>query len=230
MSDFVGLEKLSLVDFDNLLACTIFTKTCNFRCPFCHNKTLALANINDVIPFSEIVGFLKSRVGLLDGVCITGGEPTLMVDLEDKLKVIKSLGFKVKLDTNGYRPDVLKRLIDLKLIDYVAMDIKNSLEKYEITTATTNLNLGKIKESIELLKSNIIPYEFRTTIVKEFHKEEDIKKISELIKGAQKYFLQKFVNNENCIDNNLSAIDKETAKSFVNILKINIEKVELRGY
>ena len=230
MSDFVGLEKLSLVDFDNLLVCTLFTKTCNFRCPFCHNKDLALSNINNVIPFSEIVDFLKSRIGLLDGVCITGGEPTLMPDLEEKLRTIKSLGFKVKLDTNGYRPNVLKRLIDLKLIDYVAMDIKNSLEKYELTTGTNNLNIEKIIESIKLLKSNIIPYEFRTTIVKEFHEEEDIKKISHLIKGAPKYFLQKFVNNENCIDNNLNAIDKETALSFINILKNDIAKVELRGY
>lgn len=230
MSDFVGLEKLSLVDFDNLLVCTLFTKTCNFRCPFCHNKDLALSNVNSFIPFSEIVEFLKSRIGLLDGVCITGGEPTLMNDLEEKLKVIKSLGFKVKLDTNGYRPDVLKKLINLNLIDYVAMDIKNSLEKYELTTGTINLQIEKIQESINLLKSNVIPYEFRTTIVKEFHEEEDIKKISHLIKGASKYYLQKFVNGENCIEKDLNSIDKETALAFVEILKNTIEKVELRGY
>lgn len=230
MSEFVGLEKLSLVDYDGKLACTLFTESCNFRCPFCHNKNLAESTHNIEIPFNEILSFLKTRINKLEGVVITGGEPTLMNDLIKKIYEIKKLGFLVKLDTNGYKPDVLKYLIENKLIDYIAMDIKNSLDKYCLTTGVSNIKIDNILRSIELIKESGIDYEFRTTLVKEFHNVNDIKEISKLLKGAKKYFLQKYVSNENCINKNLNKIDKEEAECFIELLKDNISSVSLRGY
>lgn len=230
MSEFVGLEKLSLVDYDGKLACTLFTESCNFRCPFCHNKNLAESTHNIEIPFNEILSFLRTRINKLEGVVITGGEPTLMNDLIKKIYEIKKLGFLVKLDTNGYKPDVLKYLIENKLIDYIAMDIKNSLDKYCLTTGVSNIKIDNILRSIELIKESGIDYEFRTTLVKEFHNVNDIKEISKLLKGAKKYFLQKYVSNENCINKNLNKIDKEEAECFIELLKDNISFVSLRGY
>lgn len=230
MSEFVGLEKLSLVDYDGKLACTLFTESCNFRCPFCHNKNLAESTHNIEIPFNEILSFLKTRINKLEGVVITGGEPTLMNDLIKKIYEIKKLGFLVKLDTNGYKPDVLKYLIENKLIDYIAMDIKNSLDKYCLTTGVSNIKIDNILRSIELIKESGIDYEFRTTLVKEFHNVNDIKEISRLLKGAKKYFLQKYVSNDNCINKNLNKIDKEEAECFIELLKDNISFVSLRGY
>ncbi len=185
MSEFVGLEKLSLVDYDGKLACTLFTEGCNFSCPFCHNRNLAEATFNKAIPFDEILTFLKERVNKLEGVVITGGEPTLMNDLPQKILAIKKLGFLIKLDTNGYKPDVLSYLIDNKLIDYIAMDIKNSLENYHQITGILNINTNNILKSIKLIQESGIDYEFRTTLVKEFHTIEDIKKISKLLKGSK---------------------------------------------
>lgn len=230
MSEFVGLEKLSLVDYDGKLACTLFTESCNFRCPFCHNKNLAESTHNIEIPFNEILSFLKTRINKLEGVVITGGEPTLMNDLIKKIYEIKKLGFLVKLDTNGYKPDVLQYLIENKLIDYIAMDIKNSLDKYCLTTGVSNIKIDNILRSIELIKESGIDYEFRTTLVKEFHNVNDIKEISKLLKGAKKYFLQKYVSNDNCINKNLNKIDKEEAECFIELLKDNISSVSLRGY
>ena len=230
MSEFVALEKLSLVDFDGKIACTLFTKNCNFCCPFCHNKDLALSSVDTFIPFEEILAFLKTRVNKIQGVCISGGEPTLMPDLIDKIKAIKALGFQIKLDTNGYRPDVLEELINLNLIDYVAMDVKNTLEKYELTTGLVNINTDKILKSINLLKEERVDYEFRTTLVNEFHNIEDIKKIATLLKGAKRYFLQKYVKNANCINKNLTPVPYHEVKEFEKKLKTNIEFVGLRGY
>lgn len=230
MSEFVSLEKLSLVDFDGKISCTLFTKSCNFKCPFCHNKDLALSKTNTFIPFEEILSFLKRRIGILEGVCITGGEPTLMHDLESKIIQIKNLGFKIKLDTNGYKPDLLKKLIGEGLIDYVAMDIKNSLNKYSITTGIDNIDTNKILESINILKTCGIEHEFRTTLVKEFHSIEDIEEIANLLEGENKYFLQKFVNSENCINQNLNSISLDVATEFKEILEKKISNVHLRGY
>ena len=230
MSEFVALEKLSLVDFDGKIACTLFTKNCNFCCPFCHNKDLALSSVDTFIPFEEVLDFLKSRVNKLQGVCISGGEPTLMPDLVEKIKAIKELGFAIKLDTNGYRPDVLEKLIDLKLIDYVAMDVKNCFEKYELTTGLVNINTDKILKSINLLKEGRVDYEFRTTLVNEFHNIDDIKKIANLLKGSKKYFLQKYVKNVNCINQHLTPVPYHIVKEFEKKLKSNIEYIGLRGY
>ncbi len=228
--DFVGLEKLSLVDYDEHIACTLFTSGCNFKCSFCHNGPLVInPRLNIPIPFSEILAYLKKREGILDGVVISGGEPTLMDDLKDKIIQIKNLGYDIKLDTNGTRPEIIKQLLDAKLINYIAMDIKSSLLKYSDITDSF-VNLDKIKQSIALIMNSGIDYEFRTTLIKEFHDLEDIKKIGELIKGAKKYRLQKFVDREGVINHQLHEVDFDTALTFVRALTSYCDDVELRGY
>jgi len=229
--EFAGIQKISLVDYDKKISCTLFTAGCNFRCPFCHNSDLVIYAKNvEYIPFSEILDYLNKRKGLLDAVVITGGEPTLMPDLKDKLYQIKALGYKIKLDTNGSNPEILKDLVYSKLVDYVAMDIKNSVEGYSKTTGIIDFNFTPIMESIKFLLSGEVDYEFRTTLVKEFHSDEDIRLIGKLIQGAKRYYLQRFINNNNCIDNSLSEIDTNTALRYKSILLPFINKVELRGY
>lgn len=227
--DFVGIEKLSLVDFDNKLSAVLFCEGCNFRCPFCHNSSLVL-NKNQKIDFNDILEYLLARKNVLDGVVISGGEPTLMVDLVDKCKKIKELGYLIKLDTNGTNPQVIKYLIDNKLIDYVAMDIKGSFINYNDIAGLSSLDLRKIKESINLLKISGIPYEFRTTLVKEFHNEERIKEMKEIVNGAKKMYLQHFVSSPNCINPNLHEVCYEDAKKYLEILKDSVEFISLRGY
>ncbi|MDD4351467.1 MAG: anaerobic ribonucleoside-triphosphate reductase activating protein [Candidatus Gracilibacteria bacterium] len=188
-----GLQKTTLIDFPGHVACTVFTQNCNFRCHFCHNPELAFPN-NPAPDYAveDFFEFLQSRKGLLEGVCITGGEPTLYADLPEFIERIKKLGFKVKLDSNGTNPEMLKSLLESKLVDYVAMDIKNSAEKYAETVGLTKLDLDKIKESIALLKESNIPYEFRTTIVPGLHTVESLRGVGELIKGAPSFTLQNF--------------------------------------
>ena len=227
---FVGIEKLSLVDYEGKLACTLFTNGCNFKCPFCHNSSLVIKDNYSYIEDEEILSYLQKRTKQLDAVVITGGEPTLMPNLIEKIKEIKKLGYLVKLDTNGSNPEIIKQLVENKLIDYIAMDIKNSLNKYNITTGIENINIDKIKQSIEYIMNCGIDYEFRTTLVKEFHNENDIKEISLLIKGAKKYFLQCFVDRGECIKENLHKVDKEKALYFKSLLKESIKNVNLRGY
>lgn len=228
--DFVGWEKLSLVDFDHRLTTTLFMAGCPFRCPFCHNSDLVLRPGSAApIPWEEIETYLKKRRNMLDAVCISGGEPTLMDDLEEKLKIIKSLGYVVKLDSNGWNPFVLERLIGLGLVDYIAMDIKNSRERYA-ETAGTSVNLDTIDHSVRLLMNSGIDYEFRTTIVDEFHDEFAMQGIAEWIAGAKRYYLQRFVENEHCIEKGLHAVTKEKAEGFLKILSPAIPSVRLRDY
>ena len=189
-----GLQKLTLLDYPEKVACTVFTAGCNFRCPFCHNASLVV----DIPKESEITeeaffSFLKKRQGVLDGVCVTGGEPLLQTGIEDFIRKIKELGYAVKLDTNGSFPEKLKYLVEEKLIDYVAMDIKNSLDAYEVTAGTDGHFLRAIEESVAFLKEGHVPYEFRTTVTKDFHMRENFEKIGQWIQGAEKYFLQKYV-------------------------------------
>lgn len=185
--DFSGWEKMSLVDYDDNLTTTLFTAGCNFRCPFCHNGDLVLHPENGPrIPWEEIKAFLVKRKGMLDAVCITGGEPTMMPDLLDKLREIKALGYKIKLDSNGSRPEILKKAYEEGLVDYFAMDIKNSPEKYGNTIGVKGYPLDKIKESVKFLMESGASYEFRTTIIDEFHTEKDMKEIGEWIKGAKR--------------------------------------------
>ena len=227
--EFSAINKLSLLDYPNKVSCILYTNTCNFRCPYCHNGLTLLEDSPDPIPFEEILSFLKKRIGILDGVVISGGEPTLMPDLEEKIRAIKDLGFDVKLDTNGTNPGVLKHLIDQGLIDYVAMDIKSSLSKYP-DIANIGVNTDNILRSIEILKSDVVDYEFRTTLIDEYHNELDIIAISRLLNGAKRLYLQKFQVSEGVKNKNLHHIDEDKALKYRDILKQYIGEVELRGY
>ena len=189
--EFVAINKLSLLDFPNKVSCILFTRTCNFRCPFCHNGLTLLEDFETEVPFDEIIAFLKKRQGVLDGVVISGGEPTLMPDLAEKLRIIKDLGYAVKLDTNGSNPDILQDLLDDGLVDYVAMDIKNSIAKYDLT-AGAKVKHDNILRSIEILKNSGVEYEFRTTLIKEFHTKEDMYEMGKLLEGHPNLYLQKF--------------------------------------
>lgn len=243
-----GLNKTTLLDYPEHLAATIFLCGCDFRCPFCQNSSLVLPKrYPEPISTEEVLVFLKKRSSILEGVCITGGEPTLQKDLPDFISEIKSLGLKVKLDTNGNHPDMLKLLLEKNLLDYVAMDIKNSLEKYPVTVGLSNTsdNSGKtaknednfstktieksIKESVSLLQTSSIPYEFRTTIVKELHTHEDMHGIGKWLKGSPILFLQSFEDSGEILTDGLSSHTKNTLLEFQEILSAYIDKAELRG-
>lgn len=227
--DFVGIDKFSLLDFEDRISCVLFCKPCNYRCPFCHNGTTVL-EAETVIPFEDILEYLESRKGLIDAVVVSGGEPTLMPDLKEKIIKLKELGFLIKLDTNGTNPEIVKDLYENHLIDYVAMDIKNSFVKYAMTVGVKNAFLDKISQTIKFLMTSGIDYEFRTTLIDEFHNEQDMRDIAETIKGAKRLYLQKYVDRESCIAHGFHEVSKEKAERFVDILKGNIEQVALRGY
>ncbi|MBR6515860.1 MAG: anaerobic ribonucleoside-triphosphate reductase activating protein [Bacilli bacterium] len=226
---FVGIEKLSLVDYEGKLACTLFTKRCNFKCVFCHNSSLVFdCNLNE-IDDEVVFDYLKKRKNQLDAVVITGGEPTLMSTLKDKIIKIKHLGYLVKLDTNGTNPDVIKELHEQNLIDYIAMDIKSSLIKYPLIT-DTKVYCENIKKSINYIINNFKDYEFRITLIDEFHDFEDIKQIAKLINGADKLYLQCFIDNGNCIKKGLNKVDIEKVLNYKKYLEEYVKKVELRNY
>ena len=227
--DFVGIDKFSLLDFEDRISCVLFCKPCNYRCPFCHNGTTVL-EAETTIPFNDILEYLESRKGLIDAVVVSGGEPTLMPDLKEKIIALRKLGFLIKLDTNGTNPEVVKDLYENHLIDYVAMDIKNSFVKYAMTVGVKNAFLDKISQTIKYLMTSGIDYEFRTTLIDEFHNEQDMRDIAETIKGAKRLYLQKYVDRESCIAHGFHEVSKEKAERFVDILKGNIEQVALRGY
>ena len=186
-----GIQKLTLLDYPGKTALLVFAQGCNFRCPFCHNKDLIKRNSVSNIDKNEIISYLKKRKKLLDGVCITGGEPLINSDIMDFIKEIKNLGYLVKIDTNGSNPEMLKKLVDENMIDYIAMDIKTDFSNYDKLSGVNDVNTENIKQSIKLIKSSGVDHEFRTTIVKEYHSIDEFTKIGELIKGAKKYFLQK---------------------------------------
>lgn len=223
-----GLIKTTLLDYPGKVACTVFTYGCNFRCDFCHNALLVTEENNDNISQNEFFSFLSKRTGILDGVCISGGEPTLQKDLPEFAKKIKDMGFSVKLDTNGYMPDVLQKLIDDGLIDYVAMDIKSSPDNYS-SICGVNIDIEKIKKSVDILKEGKIDYEFRTTCVKEYHTNEDFEKIASWLQGDSKYYLQHFEDSGNLIGNNLSAFTKEETKEIEKIFLGRVPNIGLRG-
>ncbi|MDO4607972.1 MAG: anaerobic ribonucleoside-triphosphate reductase activating protein [Clostridia bacterium] len=227
---FNGFQKLTLLDFPGHVAATLFTAGCNFRCPFCHNAAL-VTHIDNQNFFSEeyVLDYLKKRIGILDGICITGGEPLLHKDLPEFIKKVKELGYLVKLDTNGSYPDILEQLINSGNIDYVAMDIKNSKEKYRLTAECSEQDLSNIEKSIALLKQNKVDYEFRTTVVNEYHTVEDIKSIAEWIRGAKKYFLQNFTDSGDLIKDGLTAADRETIENMRLAATDCIENTQLRG-
>jgi pyruvate formate lyase activating enzyme len=200
-----GLQKTTLLDFPEKLACTVFTGGCNFRCPFCHNASLVLnSGAIEEIPEDEFFSYLSRRKGVLDGVCITGGEPLLNSDIFEFIKKIRSYGLLVKLDTNGSMPDRLEALLDAGLVDYVAMDIKNAPTKYALTAGVDEYP-AEIERSIDIIIKKAPEYEFRTTVVRELHEKEDIIKIANRIKNAKKYFLQSYVDSGDIISSGFSA-------------------------
>ncbi len=224
-----GLQKLTLLDFPGRTACTVFTGGCNYRCPFCHNALLVTKiDPTATMDEEEFFSFLKKREGILDGVCITGGEPLLQPDLESFIRRIKDMGFLVKLDTNGSFPDRLAHLIGEGLLDFVAMDIKNSLEKYSMT-AGAEVDTAAIEKSIDLLLSGKVNYEFRTTVTNELHTEEDILHIASRIRGAKAYFLQNFVDSGNLIGNGFSPVSDENMIRMRSRVQEVVPRAAIRG-
>ena len=221
---------MTLLDFPGKVACTVFTGGCNFRCPFCHNALL-VTKLPEKPDYTEdeILSFLEKRIGLLDGVAITGGEPLLNPDIVDFIRKIRDMGYAVKLDTNGSFPERLKAIVGEGLVDYVAMDIKNRREKYTETVGLKNLDLSKIEESIDFLKSGAVDYEFRTTVVKQFHTVEDITAAAEWISGAKRYFLQNFVDSGELICEEVSGVDKETMLKMKSAAADFVPQTEIRG-
>lgn len=222
-----GMQKMTMLDYPGKVACTIFTYGCNFRCPFCHNATLVIDEAN-LFDKNEILAYINKRKGILDGVVVTGGEPLLQPDIMEFLAELKQTGLLVKLDTNGSYPERLEQIIEKGLVDYVAMDIKNCKEKYDLTTGV-KIDISKIEKSVELLMQDRVDYEFRTTVVKELHKKEDFEKIGKWLIGAKRLFLQPFKDNENLIGENLSSHSKESLEEFKGVLEKTIPQVEIRG-
>ena len=227
----VGIDKLSLLDYEDKVSIVLFAQACNMRCPFCHNGAAVLgASKQDEIDFDEILAFLKTRTGLVDAVVFTGGEPTMLEDLKVKIKAVRNLGFLIKLDTNGTNPKLLEELIDEGLIDYVAMDIKNCPNLYVETCGLKFIDVDNLKKSINIIINKAPDYEFRTTLVKEFHERMDYEAFANLIKGAKRLFLQKFVDRDGCIKKGLHEVDVVEASKLRDYLAKSIPEVSLRGY
>lgn len=224
-----GLQKTTLLDFPGKVACTVFTGGCNFRCPFCHNASLVLhAGEVDEISEEDFFSYISKRKGILDGVCITGGEPLLSTGIEDFIRKIKALGLLVKLDTNGTFPEKLKHLLDEGLLDYVAMDIKNSKEKYALTAGVSKYPEA-IDESIALIMEKAPDYEFRTTVVKELHTPQDIVNIAKWINGARHYFLQSYTDSGDILKDGFSAYDESKMLEILEITRKILPCTVLRG-
>ena len=225
-----GIQKLTLLDYPEHTACTLFVPGCNFKCPFCHNSELLSAGV-EFYDEAEIFAFLRKRVGVLEGVCVTGGEPTLYTDLGRFLGKIKDLGYSVKLDTNGFLPDRLKELLDAGLVDYVAMDIKNSPERYAETAGlpAERFDITPIEQSIDIIMNSAKDYEFRTTVVTELFDERSIEGAARMIIGAKKYFLQKFVMRDTVPSKTLTSPQSTVLSGYLDIVRRIIPTAEIRG-
>ena len=225
-----GLQKLTLLDYPGHTACTVFTARCNWRCPFCHNASLVLRGEEQpVIAEEEFFAFLDKRRGLLDGVAVTGGEPTLHRDLPEFLRRVKDAGFKVKLDTNGTNPAMLRAILEEGLADYVAMDIKAGRANYPAVTGTLRPGMDRVAESAELLKASGVEHEFRTTVVRELHSDEDFEDIAEWLAGEERYFLQQFKDSGDLVSDGCSACTAEEMERFLAIVRRTIPGAEIRG-
>lgn len=224
-----GFQKMTVLDFPGKVACTVFLAGCNFLCPFCHNALLVTKQNEDEISSEEIFRYLEKRHGVLDGVCVTGGEPTLNEDIELFLRPIKKLGYSIKLDTNGSHPDMIKRLVEKGLVDYIAMDIKNCESKYGVTCGVKDINFTSIKESIQYIMSCGIDYEFRTTVVNPLHTTEDIEEAASMIKGAKRYYLQGFEDSGELIGSGFSAHSREAMEEMRNRARQYVPNTEIRG-
>lgn len=227
---FHGLQKLTLLDYPGKVACTVFTGGCDFRCPFCHNAVL-VTDIEDTEVYTEddILSFLRKREGILDGICITGGEPLMNADIIPFLEKVRKLDYSIKIDTNGSYYDRLEEIIKNGLADYVAMDVKNSPEKYALTAGLPSIDVKKLSRSRDLIMSSGIDYEFRTTVVSEFHEVEDIREAARWISGAKRYFLQNFVDSGDLICPGLSACPREKLEKMKLAAMEFIPATELRG-
>jgi pyruvate formate lyase activating enzyme len=224
-----GLQKLTLLDFPGKIGATVFTGGCNLRCPFCHNASLVIPEkFGETLPEEELFSFLKKRRGMLEGVTVSGGEPTLYPDLVEFITRIRELGYLVKLDTNGTNPKMLSHLIEGGLLDYVAMDIKSSRGGYPCAVGIESFGLDKIEKSIEILRKSKVNFEFRTTIVKELHTKEDVEEIGKWLSGDEKFFLQTFRDSGDLIGSGYSAYSEEEMQSLLEIIKNYLPNAELR--
>ncbi len=224
-----GLQKMTLLDFPGKVACTVFLGGCDYRCPFCHNYELVDGSAPPVMDDTELLAFLEKRTGLLDGVAFTGGEPCLHPGLPGLIRKIRELGFAVKLDTNGCHPDMLAHLLEERLIDYTAMDIKNSPGKYAVTVGLESIDLTPVMESVRILKQGTADFEFRTTVVAEFHTEKDFEEMGPILAGAPRYFLQKFTDRDSVPFGNLHAPTNGEMRRYLEIAQQFVPSAELRG-
>ena len=229
-----GFHKLTLLDYPGYMACTIFTGHCNFRCPFCQNSSLVLnPSSQPLLPEEEVLSVLEKRRGILEGVCLTGGEPTLQPDLERFLRRIRDMGYRIKLDTNGFLPDVLSHLMQEGLLDYIAMDIKNSRARYPETAGIPGLPLEPVERSIRLLMQDApslgIEYEFRTTVVREFHTLQDLREAGEWIQGAEAWYLQAFQDSGDLIGTGLTGYDADSLHTMAELIRPYAALTGLRG-
>ena len=227
---FGGLQKLTLLDYPDKVAATLFTVGCNFRCPFCHNLSLVAGNGDklELLTQEEVLQFLKKRSNVLEGVCVTGGEPLIQPDIEDFLREVRKMGYKIKLDTNGAFPDKLQKLIERGLVDYVAMDVKNSKELYGKTVGCI-VDMAAIERSVELLKSGVVDYEFRTTVTATFHTESSVKAMAQWLSGAKRLYLQQFVDSGELIDPTVTGVDEPTLRKFCEIARQFVPNTQVRG-
>ena len=227
-----GLMRMSLLDYPGEVACTLFMSGCNFKCPYCHNRDLVFIPENyEFLDPEEVLSFLEKRRSLLDAVCITGGEALLQKNLISLIRRIRELGYLIKLDTNGNYPDRLKEVVESGLIDYVAMDVKNTPEKYAETVGMNEsaFDIGPLQQTMDYLKSGVIPFEFRTTVVKELHTPEDLEKIADWIGPCEHYYLQKFEDSGNTIQPGFTAYEDEEMEELLQIVRKHIPTAELRG-
>lgn len=225
-----GLQKLTLLDYPGRVACTVFTAGCNLRCPFCHNSELVLPERRPaLLDEEEFFSFLNKRQGILEGVCVTGGEPLLQKDMEDFLRRIKAMGYAVKLDTNGCFPDRLKRLVEAGLVDFVAMDIKNCPDRYARTAGIPALDITAIQQSVRFLLSGAVDYEFRTTVAAQLHDEDCFRAIGPWLRGAKCYAIQNFRDSGDVLSGGLTPCSPQQIGAFVEIVKPYIQQVVTRG-
>ena len=227
---FGGLQKLTLLDYPDKVAATVFTVGCNFRCPFCHNFSLVCGDGEslELLTEEEILQFLQKRSKVLEGVCVTGGEPLVQLGIEDFLGKIRAIGYKIKLDTNGAFPERLRSLVERGLVDYVAMDVKNSKELYAKTVGC-EVDLAAVERSVELLKSGVVDYEFRTTVTATFHTEESIRAMAQWLQGAKRLYLQQFVDSGDLIDATVTGVDEATVKRYCEIARKLVPNTQVRG-
>ena len=226
-----GLQKLTLLDYPGVMACTVFTNGCNFRCPFCHNASIVTGKESDMpLDSSELLNFLDGRKKILDGVCITGGEPLLHGEIPEIIREIKKLGYKIKLDTNGSQPERLQSILDAGTIDYVAMDIKHCREKYAIASGSESAVIP-VSKSVEILKNASVDFEFRTTVVSQLHSPDDMESIAKWIAGVKHYYLQNFADSGDILqkDHSFSPVPQDVLNTMLERVKNYVPGVAIRS-